>query len=135
MPAKIFSAASVFIILSVEKILQHLITALLFVVEVKSLGKPDIGENIQINDATMAWFNLAFALLFGLGLFLFFKGNAYGYRLICWLAFADIVLEFIFHGIGFITISVIVSGILVLLGVFRKKLGIAVKNSSPPVKK
>ena len=131
MPTKIFSAASFFIILSVEKILQHLITALLFVVEVKSLGKPDIGENIQINDANMAWFNLAFALLFGFGLFLFFKGNLYGLRIICWMAFADIVLEFIFHGIGFITISVIVSSILIFLGIFRQRLGVAVKNSSP----
>ena len=131
MPTKIFSVASLFILLSVEKILQHLITALLFVVEVKSLGKPDIGEKIQINDVNMAWLNLAFALLFALGLFLFFKGNVYGIRMICWMAFADIVLEFIFHGIGFITISVIVSSILVFLGLFRQKLSVAVKNSSP----
>jgi hypothetical protein len=121
---KLFSAAGLFVVLSIEKVLQHLLTGLIFVVDIQGIGKPDIGENIPVSDAKMALFNLAFALLFAAGVLLFIKGNSYGKRIIFLMACADIVLEFIFHGMWFITWSVLFSSAIILLVLFNRNLGV-----------
>ncbi len=127
---KIFSAAGLFLVLSIEKVLQHLLTGLMFVVDIKGIGKPNIGESIPVSDMNMVFFNLAFALLFVAGGLLFIRGHRYGKRIIFWMACLDIVLEFIFHGMGFITWSVVVSSVILLLVIFNKSLGVVGQKSA-----
>ncbi len=127
---KIFSAVGLFAVLSIEKVFQHLISGLLFVVEIKSIGKPDIGENIPVSDANMALLNFVFTLLFVAGFLLFIKGNRFGKSMIFWMAFVDIVLEFLFHGIGFITVSVLVSSVIILLVIFNRKPSVSGQKST-----
>ena len=79
----------------------------------------------------MALLNLTFALLFAAGVLLFIKGNSYGKRIIFLMAFVDIVLEFIFHGMWFITWSVIVSSAIILLVIFNRKLSVIGQKSAP----
>jgi hypothetical protein len=122
MVQKIYSAAGLFTVLSIEKVFQHLITGLLFTFEIEGIGKPDIGETIPVSDVNMALLNFAFTLLFVIGVFLFIKGNRYGKGIVFWMAFLDIVLEFLFHGIGFITLSVVVSSVIILMVIFNRKL-------------
>ncbi len=131
MVKELFSAAGLFTVLAIEKILQHLITGFLFAVPIESIGKPDIGENIPVSDGNMALLNFGFALLFAAGVFLFIKGNRNGKRMIFWMAFADILLEIIFHGIGYLTVSVLVSSVIILGVVFNRKLSGNRQKSSP----
>lgn len=80
---KTFSAAGLFTVLSIEKVLQHLITGLVFVVEIEGIGKPNIGENLSVSDVNMALLNLTFILLLAAGILLFIKGNRYGNGMMC----------------------------------------------------
>ncbi len=127
---KLFSTAGLFVVLSIEKVFQHLLTSLMFVGAFGSVGKPDIGENIPVSNLNMALFNLIFALLFAAGVLLFIKANSYGKRIIFLMACVDIVLEFIFHGMWFITVSVLVSSAIILLVIFDRKLSI-IRQKSP----
>jgi hypothetical protein len=128
---KLFSAAGLFVVLSIEKVLQHLLTSLVFVFAFGSIGKPDIGVNIPGSDMKMAWINLAFAFLFAAGILLFIKGNSHGKRIILVMAWADIVLEFFFHGMWFITWSVIFSTAIILLAIFNRNLSAIGQKSAP----
>lgn len=128
---KIFSASGLFIVLSIERVLQHLLIGLIFVVEIEGIGKPDIGENIPVSDLNMALFNFTFALLFAAAVLLFIKGNSYGKRIIFLMACVDIVLEFIFHGMWFITFSVLISSAIILLVIFNRNLSVIGQESAP----
>jgi len=103
------------LVLTVEKMLQHLLTAVFFIVDISSIGRPDIGTTFQFNDATMVVFNLIVFILFGLSLWGRVQGKHCYRSLLIGLAVFDILAEFIFHGIFFITISVIVSTFLLVL--------------------
>lgn len=102
-------------ILCIEKVLQHLLTGLFFVIEINGIGTPDIGTKIKIGDLEMAMLNLLFAVIFILGLFYIFKGKSIGTKIIVSMSIIDIVLEFIFHGFGFMTVSVLVSIIISIM--------------------
>ncbi len=128
---KLFSAAGLFVVLSIEKVFQHLLTGLMFVVAFGSVGKPNIGVNIPGSDMKLALINLVFALLFAAGILLFIKGNSYGKRIIFVMALADIVLEFFFHGMWFITWSVIFSTAIILLIIFNRNLSATAQKSVP----
>ncbi len=105
----------IILILLIEKIAQHFLTALFFLITIDGIGTPDIGSNFSFNNETMAFFNFIYGLLFVLSFVLYFKNNPYSFYLIIILSFLDIVLEFFFHNIGFITVSVIVCTVLIIL--------------------
>ena len=114
---------NLFIILfSIEKTLQHLLTAVFFAVDIPGIGTPDIGPNFQISSQTMVVLNILYFGLFVVGLTGYLKRKQWGFTLLLFLASLDILLEFVFHGFFHITISVIVSTMLILtLFWFRKK--------------
>lgn len=101
-------------LLIIEKIAQHFITAYFF-----AFGdiKPDIGTKVNVDDNTMAIFNSIYTLLFIISLIAFLISLNYRLSIVIALAALDIILEFIFHGFGFITISVLVSIILIIFSV------------------
>jgi len=94
---------------------QHLLTAVFFVVDIPGIGRPDIGPTFQFSDATMAVLNIIVFLLFGAGSWGRLKSRNWHRPLLVSLAVFDILAEFIFHGFFFITVSVIVSIILLVL--------------------
>ena len=99
---------------TVEKVLQHALTALFVLVEIPGIGTPDIGTRFDLSNPTMAVLNIAYALLFVWALIPAAKRSISGYRLVLFLALLDIALEFIFHGLFFITVSVLVSTLISL---------------------
>jgi hypothetical protein len=102
-------------LLTAEKALQHLLTALFFLVHVPGLSTPDIGTTFQISNGIMAILNLAYFASFVIGIVGQAKQKKWAIWLIVFLAALDIVLEFVFHGFFFITVSVIVSTILIVI--------------------
>ncbi len=100
-------------VLASEKAVQHLLTALLFLVHIPAIGTPDIGTTFQISNGIMAMLNLAYFVSFVIGIVGKAKQQEWSIWLIILLASLDIVLEFVFHGFFFITVSVIVSAILI----------------------
>ena len=103
------------LVLTFEKMLQHLLTAVFFVVDIPGIGRPDIGPTFQFSDATMAVLNLIVFVLFGASFWGRLQGKGWHKPLLVSLAIFDILAEFIFHGFFFITISVIVSAVLLVL--------------------
>ena len=103
------------LVLVIEKMLQHLLTAVFFVVDLPGIGRPDIGPTFQLGDVTMAVLNLILLILFGIGLWGRLRGNQWHKPLLVSLALFDILAEFIFHGFFFITVSVIVAVALLVL--------------------
>ena len=103
------------LVLTFEKMLQHLLTAVFFVVEIPGIGRPEIGPTFQLSDATMAVLNLIVFVLFGASFWGRLQGKGWHKPLLVSLAIFDILAEFIFHGFFFITISVIVSAVLLVL--------------------
>jgi hypothetical protein len=63
----------------------------------------------------MALSNSILVVLFGLSIFGVVQDKSWSKTLVIILAVFDIVAEFIFHGLFYITISVIVSAILIIL--------------------
>jgi hypothetical protein len=110
------------ILLTVEKTIQHFLLALSFMGLFSWIATPDIGPHIIVNNFTMAVLNLFYALLFIVGLFGMVKRMRWGIPLIISMAGLDIILEFIFHGLLYITVSVIVSTILIILLVFYTRM-------------
>jgi hypothetical protein len=108
-------------ILIIEKALQHLLTALFFIVNIPGIGTPNIGTNFQINNNVMALLNFVYFAFFVLGITGVIKKKDWAIKLIIALALLDIILEFIFHHFFFITTSVIVSTILVIISGFYLK--------------
>jgi hypothetical protein len=103
------------LLLTIEKMFQHLLTVVFFVVDIPGIGRPDIGPTFQFSNATMAVLNVIVFILFGLGFWGRLQGKEWHRSLIIGLAIFDILAEFVFHGFFFITVSVIVSVILLVL--------------------
>jgi hypothetical protein len=99
-------------VLASEKAVQHLLTAVFFLVHIPAIGTPDTGTAFQISNGIMAMLNLAYFAFFVIGIVGRAKQQEWAIWLIVFLASLDIVLEFLFHGLFFITVSVIVSVIL-----------------------
>lgn len=106
------------LLLTVEKMLQHLLTAIFFVVDIPGIGYPDIGPNFDLSNTMMAVLNIIVFILFGAGFWGRLQGRGWHKPLLVGLAAFDIVAEFVFHGFFFITVSVIVSAILIALVIF-----------------
>ena len=103
------------LLLTFEKTVQHLLTAVFFVVDIPGIGRPDIGSTFQLSDATMVVLNVIVFVLFGLGFWGRLQGKGWHRPLLVGLAVFDILAEFVFHGFFFITVSVIVAAILLVL--------------------
>lgn len=111
------------IILTVEKMFQHLLTSLFFFIDIPRIGTPDIGMNFIISNNIMGILNLLYFVGFGIGLFGYFKKTKWGLFLIIILAVLDIFLEFLFHHLFFITVSVIISSLLTIASIWYLKIG------------
>ncbi|MBN1265544.1 MAG: DUF2127 domain-containing protein [Anaerolineales bacterium] len=109
------------LLFSIEKVLQHLLTAIFFAVEIPSIGTPDIGPNFQLSNQVMAVLNIFYACLFVIGLIGYMKRKNWGSYFLIVLAALDILLEFLFHGFFFITISVIISTLLIINVLWYRK--------------
>lgn len=105
----------ILLILLSEKIIQHALTALAFAVAIPGVGSPSIGNRFEISDQVMAISNSILVVLFGLSILGIIKNKTWSKTLVIILAGFDIVAEFIFHGLFYITISVIVSAMLIIL--------------------
>jgi hypothetical protein len=105
----------ILLILLSEKIIQHALTALAFTVAIPGVGSPSIGNRFEISDLVMAISNSILVVLFGISILGIIKGKSWSKTLVIILASFDIVAEFIFHGLFYITISVIVSAFLIIL--------------------
>ena len=103
------------LVLTIEKMLQHLLTALFFLVAIPGIGRPDIGPTFQLSDATMAALNVIVFAMFGAGLWGRLKSKDWHRPLLVGVNVFDILAEFVFHGFFFITVSVIVSTVLLVL--------------------
>jgi len=103
------------LLLTIEKMIQHLFTAIVFVVNIPGIGRPDIGPTFQLSDVTMAVLNIIVFILFGMAFWGRLRDKQWHRRLLAWLAVFDIVAEFVFHGFFYITVSVIVALVLLLL--------------------
>ena len=99
--------------LAAEKILQHGLTALFFVINIDGIGKPDIGNQIPLSDPVMAVLNCIVMGFFILGFWDIWKLRTRGLYLVIILSLFDIIAEIVFHGFGFVTISVIVAILLI----------------------
>lgn len=102
------------LLLAFEKTLQHLLTALFFVVDIPGIGRLDIGPTFQFSATTMAVLNLIVFILFALGIWGRLRALQWHRPLLAGLAVFDIVAEFVFHGFFFITVSVIVATVLLV---------------------
>ena len=102
-------------LLTVEKMLQHLLTAFFFAFNIPGIGRPDIGPNFQWSNITLFLLNVIVLILFGLGLWGRLQNQGWHRSLLAWLALFDILAEFVFHGFFYITVSVIVAVVLLLL--------------------
>jgi hypothetical protein len=92
-----------------EKILQHGLTAIFFVVNIDGIGKPEVGNRIPLSDPVMAVLNCIMMGFFVWAFLDIWKSRRRGLHLVIVLSLFDIVAEFVFHGVGLITISVIVA--------------------------
>ena len=102
-------------LLTVEKMLQHLLTAFFFAFNIPGIGRPDIGPNFQWSNTTLVLLNVIVLILFGLGLWGRLQSQGWHRPLLVWLAVFDILAEFVFHGFFYITVSVIVAVLLLVL--------------------
>lgn len=109
------------VVLTVEKIFQHLFSALAFMGSVPGLRVPDMGPYFAIGNSTMLLLNLFFALFFIIGLLGITRHLGWGMSLVIAIAAMDIILESLFHGLLYITISFIVSSILIIIIVHQMK--------------
>jgi len=106
-----------------EKILQHGFTAVLFAVDIEGVAKPDFGNRIPLSDPVMAVLNCIVMCFFIWGLWDIWKLRTRGLNLVIILGLFDIAAELVFHGFGFITVSVIVAVFLIGFAfILRKRL-------------
>jgi hypothetical protein len=108
--------------LVVEKILQHGLTAFFFIINIDGIGKPDIGNRIPLSDPVMVVLNYIVMGFFIWGFWDIWKFQIRGLHPVIMLSLFDIIAEFVFHGFGFITISVIVAIFLIGFAFTLKKL-------------
>jgi len=104
-----------------EKILQHGLSALLFVIDIDGIGKPDIGSRIPLSDPVMAVLNCILMGFFIWGFWNIWKLQIRGLHLVIVLCIFDIIAEFVFHGVGFITVSVVVAILLIGFAFISKR--------------
>ena len=107
-------------VLIIEKITQHILTMLFFIIDIEGIGKPDIGSTFDLSDSTMAFLNLLYAILFLIALIPIkreYQKAKIGLNVAIFISIVDIVSEFLFHGFGFITVSVIMC--ILLIAVFH----------------
>ena len=93
--------------LVVEKILQHGLTAFFLAISIGGIGKPDVGT--LLSDPVMVVLNCVVMGFFIWGFWDIWKLRIRGLHLVIILSMFDIIAEFVFHVLGFITISVIVA--------------------------
>lgn len=110
--------------LVVEKILQHGLTALFFVIDIEGIGRPDIGNQILLSDPVMAVLNCIVMGFLVWGLWDIWKSRTRGLYLAIIFSLFDIIAEFVLHGFGFITISVIVAIFLIGFALVLKSIGL-----------
>lgn len=104
----------VLIILLIEKIFQHFISAILFLFDLE-IGKPEIGPNFNLSNETMALFNIILVPFFIWALISVFQKENIGFSLSIFLGFFDIIAEILFHGIGYFTLSVLIAGFIIYI--------------------
>lgn len=105
----------ILILILIEKIIQHGLTAAAFLIAIPGVGTPDIGSRFDISDPAMGMSNVILVVLFGYALWGFTAYRQWSKTLILLLAFFDIFSEFILHGFFFITFSVLGAAILIIL--------------------
>lgn len=88
-----------------EKIVQHGLTAFFLAISIGGIGKPDVGT--LLSDPVMVVLNCVVMGFFIWGFWDIWKLRIRGLHLAIIFSLFDIVAEFVFHGFGFITISVI----------------------------
>jgi hypothetical protein len=101
-------------LLTIEKTAQHLISAIAFIVDVPGVGKPDIGPYFTLSNEVMALLNLIYFALFLVGLLGEIRLSGWAFSMVGGLAAIDILFEVIFHGLFYLTVSVIVSTLLII---------------------
>jgi hypothetical protein len=103
------------VVLICEKVLQHLITAAVLAVDAPSVGSPDLGRAEALGEPTMAVLNTALAILFAFALYGRLRNLAWYGPLLVGLAAFDIVAELVLHDGVFITVSLVVAVVLLVL--------------------
>jgi hypothetical protein len=111
----------ILLLLVAEKILQHGLSALLFAVNIDWVGKPDIGSLIPLSDPVMTMLNLIVMGFFIWAFYDIWKLRMRGLNLAIIFSLFDIAAEVAFHGIGFITVSVIVAIFIVGLAYYLRR--------------
>lgn len=109
------------IILTIEKSVQHLLSAIFFLIDVKGIGRPDIGPYFNFGNEVMAFLNLILFGAFTLGLLGRIRGADWALNLIGGFAALDILLEIMFHGFFYLTVSVVVSTIVLIALIYEKR--------------
>jgi hypothetical protein len=102
------------LVLTIEKMVQHLLTAIFFLFDIPGIGRPEIGSTFKLSDATMVVLNIIVSVLFALGFWGRLQSKKWHRPLLIGLAILDILAEFVFHGFFFITVSVIVAVVLLV---------------------
>jgi hypothetical protein len=110
-------------VLAAEKTAQHLLSALFFLVDVPGIGRPDTGSVIRLSFEAMALLNLVLFGAFLIGLVWNFRHSGWAVNLIGGLAALDVLLEIVFHGFFYITVSVVVSTLLIIIILSEKRSG------------
>lgn len=103
------------LLLTFEKVIQHLLTAIFFIVDIPGIARPDIGPTFRLSDTTMAILNACVCILFAFVFWGRLAGKRWHRSLLVSLALFDILAEFVFHGFFYITVSVIVATALLVL--------------------
>lgn len=109
--------------LILEKTLQHGVTALLLVISINGIGRPDIGNLLPLGYAAVAVLNCVVMVLFILGFLYVWELRAVGLHIVIILSLFDIAAEFLIHGFAFVTLSVIVATMLILFSLILRKSG------------
>ena len=102
-------------IFTAEKTVQHFLSALFFLVDIPGIGKPDTGPIFHLSYEVMALLNLVLFGAYILGLLGRIKHAKWALIVVGSMAVLDILLEIVFHGFFYITVSVIVSTLLLIV--------------------
>lgn len=105
----------ILILVLVEKIIQHVFVAAAFFVAIPGVGTPDIGTRLDISSPVLGVMNAVLAILFGCAIWGIAADKHWSKTLILFLGVFDIAAEFAFHGLFFITFSVIGAALLIIL--------------------
>jgi low temperature requirement protein LtrA len=108
-------------LLTIEKTAQHLISAIAFIVDVPGVGQPDIGPYFTLSNEVMASLSLIYFALFLVGLLGEIRRSGWAFSIVGGLAALDILLEVIFHGLFYVTVSVIVSTLLIVAIIYYRR--------------